>query len=351
MHHVSRIAIVAFLLLSNTAFSADELSPQHLARVHLQRVHLYFGWEFHYTSSFTVDDGTSLELDNTLLIDSPLHQSSQIVRRLWTAYRDNPGEPHLDDPTLLHYFAGFNGKECRYYERKYLANTTGGANESTAQIFATEYVKYNDNFFDMILTSGPHALPQYLDVAGTVFDKHPAKFRVVGKGERLGIETLKLEAVTATKVRFEAEISDTPENLVMHLTISDVGSKPDLEWEITSVGKFENTLYPKSGWFHREPFEKLKQKDYVFNVQDVVRVDRSAEDWFPSWPAGTVVIDQTNGAKQNVIPYPPKALNQIKYERASSPVFRSIWTICFWALNLCGLGALAYIIIRRTRSK
>lgn len=339
------------LLFAPVPCRGQEFSSKDLSQVHLQRVSLYFGWKFEYTSSLVTDDGEPLELENVLHLDAPTDRDSLVIRRLWVAHRENPGEPHLDDPLLLHRFVGWDGREFREYNRKYLFSNPSGINLSSGSISESDRASYSDNYFDTILTSGPHGVPQYIDVSGKVFDDHPAQFRVVGKGERLEVSTLKLEAREGAELISEAELSDTPEQLLLRLMVYHGSDTPVLEWEVGSLGRFEDTLYPASGRMDSESVGGIPAREYRFQVDNVSWGDRSAGEWLPEWPQGTVVSDQTDGAKQTVIQYPPETLARIDsgIDMMSASSFRSGRVIGLLVLCLCILGTLAYLFVRRRR--
>ncbi len=355
MRRLMSFAAFFLLFLLSALCHGEDYSAEHLSRVHLQRVNLYFGWEFEYKSSLVVDDDKPLELENVLTLDAPPDRNSVVIRRLWVAYRKNPGEPHLDDSRLLHRLAGWNGKEFRKFERKYLSANPSGSSVSKGEVYADDRRFYRDNYFDDILTSGPHGIPQYSDPGGKIFESHPAKFRVVGRGERLGIPILQLAAEMAAETgaafRSEVELTDTPERLLLRQTIYS-SEKPVLQCEVTSVGRFEGTLYPASGRLKQVKLGGIRPREYQFNVENVSRSDRSIKGWFPEWPLGTVVIDHANGSMPTVIPYPPEVVSRINISKAKmSPYLaRSTWTIVFWLLNLCLLSVLAYFVFRRVQT-
>jgi hypothetical protein len=297
MHMTQRLTLCAslFLMLLTAPCQGEDLSAEQLARVHLQRVHLYCGWEFEYESFLATGGGEPLKLKNTLVLDV----SDERVYRLWIANREKTDDPQLDDSLLLHRFAGWNGKQYREYEGKNLP----GVPRDRGSIFASERASYayNENRFDAILTSGPHGIPQYVDASGEVFEKHPFRFRVVGGGKRLGVSTLKLEAKSGAELLAEVELSDTPERLLLRQVIYN-NNQPVLQSDVTSLDRFDGTLYPKSGRLKQQEVGGIRALDYRFEVEKVSKTDRSSDDWFPQWPAETVVIDHTNGAKQSVIP-------------------------------------------------
>ncbi|QEF96104.1 hypothetical protein Mal15_01300 [Stieleria maiorica] len=283
------------LILISASCDAEELSAEDLARVHLKRVQLYSGWEFDYESTLVTADGKSLGLQNVMVLDA----TDETIHRLVITYREKSDESNSADPSLLQRFAGWNGKEYREYERKESLK----GQRLQGLIYANERGShaYHQNRFDAFLTSGPHGIPQYADASGKIFDKHPFKFRVVGRGERLGVPTLQLEAKTGNEMLAEAEISDTAEHLVLRQVIYH-DNQPVLKCEVTSLGRFEGTLYPKSGQLAQEQVGGIGSLAYRFEVENVSKTARTKDDWFPHWPPGTGVIDHTNGALQTVIP-------------------------------------------------
>ncbi|WP_153557716.1 hypothetical protein [Roseimaritima sediminicola] len=345
-----KLHILTILLLLATPCRGQDVSAEQLSRVHLQRVPLYFGWEFEYESSLVTDDGETIELENVLVLDAPVARSSAVVRRLWIAKRENPGEPHLDDTQLMHRFAGWNGSEYRQYERNYLSSNTDGIKLGRGAIFASDRASYTDNYFDAMLTSGPHGVPQYVDVSGKVFDKHPLQFRVIGRGERLDVGTLKVEARQGAELLAEAELSDTAEKLLMW-QVTYHNNQPVMQWEVTALGRFDDTLYPASGKMDREQVGDIRPLEYRFEVKNVSWNNRSVDEWFPQWPQGTAVIDQTDGAKQAVIPYPEDVSKRIVASKGMGAVssFRSGRGLVFLLVNLCIVGAIGYFFIRRRR--
>ncbi|MDV6028556.1 MAG: hypothetical protein F9B45_00295 [Phycisphaera sp. RhM] len=294
VRHLIPCVSLLFILLSASCDGA-ELSAEDLAHVHLKRVHLYSGWEFDYKSTLVAADGKSIGRQNVFVLDA----NDETIHRLFIANREKRDESDLADPLLLQRFAGWNGKEYREYERK--ESLKGPRLQGL--IYANERASYayHQNRFDTILTSGPHGIPQYADVRGKFLDKHPFKFRVVGRGERLGVPTLQLEAKIGNEMLAEAELSDTSEHLVLRQLIYH-DNQPVLKCEVTSLGRFEGTLFPKSGRLVQEQVGDIGSLDYRFEVENVSKTARTTDDWFPKWPPGTGVIDHTNGALQSVVP-------------------------------------------------
>ncbi len=215
-----------------------------------------------------------------LLVGSPKKGASTIPNLL-THSIQNPGEPHVTSPVIVAFWQGFDGRESRVYNRHLLTNYAGSITESHGAIRSQPIL--------LLTTMDP--------LCRTLFDVQTQCF-FGGATVQFSADMLaSQEVVEQTHPRFgrcfqlsykDGEIwglvSGPPEYLLLS---KKTGERPDIR--VSELVSIDGVRYPAKG--ETNDYEAR----WTYELVSVESLEAPQGSWFPAWPTGTGVNDETNG--------------------------------------------------------
>jgi len=294
--HLSVIAVFLFPLSVNLFGSEGSKLSDDAAATVIKGVldrRLFLGKRYTYTVECKPHSGELSEYaygvelpakimfgTRELLVGTPRKGSSTIPSLL--SHRiDNPGEPQVITPAILAFWQGFDGRESRVYNRRLLTNYAGSITESSG-----------------VIRSQPILLLTTMDpVCRTLFDAQIQCF-LGGATVQFSADLLaSQEVVEQTHPHFgrcfqlsykDGEIwglvSGPPEYLLL-----SKGTTERRDIRVSELVLIDGLRYPSQG--ETNDFEAR----WTYELVSVESMDVPQGSWFPAWPTGTGVNDESQG--------------------------------------------------------
>ncbi|WP_146406173.1 hypothetical protein [Allorhodopirellula heiligendammensis] len=300
----------------------------------------------HLTAGMTSEHCYPIMLEGTRVLEvgTPKPGSTVVPYRV-TQTLETTTEPGAEDGKLVTFWEASDGRQTRRFCRFLVADKCEATPQHTGFVTAGPSAHFaNLDPFKILLGYGGSALGGMLGISPQVFKEedfegqpmtltvrdHPkfGKCFIRGDGNSFGL------------------VLSAPEYLL--LGGSPTGEPGTFDFQIDDLVEYDGIRYPKSGTYESTSktgsFELIKVENFDLAPEDT-------NDWFPSWPSGTTILDYETGATTRI---PFEAEEMAEYEQRlrdnCSPLIAQSENRWFLWLNaILLLGLIAYWAYRWRR--
>ena len=96
-------------------------------------------------------------------------------------------------------------------------------------------------------------------------------------------------------MEYLVQMTTEPDYMVLHWEARYAHRNNELvgRYSVTEIGEFKGIRYPSKGSYRQLPVRELPEINYNFAVTGCkALLEEDRREWFPNWPAATVVQDQ-----------------------------------------------------------
>jgi hypothetical protein len=279
---------------------------------------MYFGIRVDYQVDIEINQKSAPFLKNnreqiakgarTLEIGYPIPDSVAVPFRL-THRIKNPGEPYLDDDSIVTYWEAFDGRSSRFFSRSLFYKDTVGRLEHTGMILARGYSQLRG--YDPFITA--------------LFAGSSTTRRLSGQPEIEIVEVPELRLETIPHSTFGEVYKTTLPGVegyglfTMGPEYFEVFHEGGDSLSVQSIASFGDIKLPGRGAFSSEHWGG------TFEVLNAERLEPDFDTWFTDWPEGTVVSNRIDNTFDR-IPFSAETSQKIharlhgNYRDATKPI-------------------------------
>jgi len=353
--------IVLGLILASVSHAQDEA----IIEAFKHRLDHYHGLEFEYTVTFDIETTLDAEPNEIppedaihfLRIAKPIDEGSLQYRILWKRTVPNPGEPVLKGVRVVDRWIGFDGRETRRFDQTFLTQPNP-KKESLAIIRPRNehgwYPGSQDCFF-WFISADFFNLPSYArpydpDIALNWFNTKPKGAETIAGVQATAYEFSPTDQAPVNLSR-TTWVTATPTPMVLRTEVGEFDQLGDEGGKslVTKVDEYDGVQFPAAG----RSVSAMGSIMHIasFQVRSVRRRSESElNNWFPEWPPGTNVKDESAG-RMIRIPYEPEQQDAIRRHlmvaQVSSP--RNWGRVALIIFNVVAVGFLLYFVYRKFR--
>ncbi|WP_372896513.1 hypothetical protein [Stieleria sp.] len=216
------------------------------------------------------------------------------VPYLLTQHGENPGEPYLDDKSILMVWEASDGLHTRRFARHLFGNRKSGVFEHEALIESEVRAAFlQSDPFVSCLFAFTSELGRITGSEPLVTNFHSDLKATAESRPNCG----RVYRITGKEKGFFVIVSDAPEYHFIEANFPGI--------QVNSIVKFGDTYYPASGSTSHAGWKS------TFALKSVKDLESPPKDWFPDWPNGSAVTTLPHRTVER-IPYSPGEVQAIR---------------------------------------